>query len=69
MLHQDREKHPTLASDMMEEWRAVLVDTTVMGILNGHELSVDDFYSEENKLGVFLSDRVFKEIRRKISFR
>ena len=53
MLHQDREKHPTLASDMMEEWRAVLIDTTVMGILNGHELSVDDFYSEENKLGVF----------------
>lgn len=43
-----------------------------MGILNGHELSVDDFYSEENKLGVFLSDRAFKiylkEIRRKISF-
>jgi len=38
----------------MEEWRAVLIDTTVMGILNGHELSVDDFYSEENKLGVFL---------------
>lgn len=66
MLHQDREKHPTLASDMMEEWRAVLVDTTVMGILNGHELSVDDFYSEENKLGVFLSDRAFKIYLKKL---
>lgn len=66
MLHQDREKHPTLASDMMEEWRAVLIDTTVMGILNGHELSVDDFYSEENKLGVFLSDRAFKIYLKKL---
>ena len=26
ILHKDREKHPTLASDMMEEWRAVLLD-------------------------------------------
>ena len=30
LLHKDREKHPTLASDLVEEWRAVLVDATVI---------------------------------------
>ena len=29
-MHQDREKHPTLASDLMEEWRSVIVDAVVM---------------------------------------
>lgn len=38
-IHRDAEKHPTLASDLMEEWRAVLVDATVMGIINGNEIS------------------------------
>ena len=36
ILHKDREKHPTLASDLMEEWRAVLIDTLAMSMLNGH---------------------------------
>ena len=40
-IHRDAEKHPTLASDLMEEWRAVLVDATVMGIINGNEISKD----------------------------
>ena len=30
VLHQDREKHPTLASDFMEECRAVLIDSLAM---------------------------------------
>lgn len=42
-MHKDREKHPTLASDMMEEWRAVLVDATVMSMINGHEIHMEDF--------------------------
>ena len=29
IMHSDREKHPTLASDLMEEWRAVLIDSVV----------------------------------------
>ena len=33
-IHRDAEKHPTLASDMMEEWRAVIVDATVMSMIN-----------------------------------
>lgn len=30
IMHKDREKHPTLASDLMEEWRAVLIDSTAL---------------------------------------
>lgn len=35
-------KHPTLASDFMEEWRAVLIDSLAMSLLNGHELKEGD---------------------------
>lgn len=42
-LHRDKEKHATLVSDMMEEWRAVLVDATVMSMVNGKEIHKQDF--------------------------
>ncbi len=54
-VHQDREQHPTLASDMMEEWRPVIVDSTVMSLVNGHEISIDDFYQDIEHPGVFLT--------------
>ena len=34
VMHKDREKHPTLTSDLMEEWIAVLIDTTALSMLN-----------------------------------
>ncbi len=46
LMHQDREKHPTLASDLMEEWRAVLVDSTALSLINGHELLKEHFYND-----------------------
>ena len=46
-LHQDKEKHPTLASDLIEEWRAVLVDSTALSLINGHEIMKDHFYFDE----------------------
>lgn len=54
-MHRDAEKHPTLASDMMEEWRAVLVDTTVMSMINGHEVSKDEFYQDIETPGVYMT--------------
>lgn len=54
-LHRDREKHPTLASDMMEEWRAVIVDSTVMGMINGHEIHKEDFVTDIEKPGCYLT--------------
>lgn len=55
-LHRDRERHPTLASDLMEEWRAVIVDSTVMSLVNGHEISaVDHFEYDKNGCGIYLT--------------
>ena len=59
-MHSDREKHPTLASDLMEEWRAVLIDATALSILNGHELKREDFYTNLDEPGVFLTKEAFK---------
>lgn len=42
-LHQDRENHPTLASDLMEEWRSVIIDSLAMSLINGHEIKKDEF--------------------------
>ena len=66
VLHQDREKHPTLASDLMEEWRAVIVDSVAMSMLNGHELAPQDFYKDEESGGVFLEKNAFKSYVNKL---
>ncbi|GHV53349.1 CRISPR-associated endonuclease Cas1 [Synergistales bacterium] len=54
LAHSDREKHPSLASDMMEEWRAVVVDSTVMSLVNGYEIVTSNFYTNTDARGVFL---------------
>ena len=66
LMHKDREKHPTLASDLIEEWRAVLIDSTALSMLNGHELLVDDFYSGIEQPGVFLEKEGFKKYIQKL---
>ena len=42
-FHQDDEKHATLVSDMMEEWRAVIVDALVLALISKREVRLDDF--------------------------
>lgn len=54
-LHRDAEKHPTLASDMMEEWRAVIVDATAMSMINGHEIHKEHFVSDLEEPGYYLT--------------
>lgn len=54
-IHADRERHPTLASDLMEEWRSVIVDSVVMSLVNGNEISTDDFVTDTETGGVFLT--------------
>lgn len=59
-IHQDKEKHPTLASDLMEEWRAVIVDSVVMSLINGHEIKASSFFTDEETGGVFLDKEGLK---------
>ena len=54
-LHKDAEAHPTLASDLMEEWRAVMIDSTVMSMMNGHEIGKDEFYYDLDEPGCYIS--------------
>ena len=41
--------------DMMEEWRAVVVDATVMSMINGHEISKEDFVFNLEQPGCYLT--------------
>jgi CRISPR-associated protein Cas1 len=59
-MHRDKENHPTLASDMMEEWRAVIVDSTVMSMINGHEIQKEDFVLNLEEPGCFLTKNGIK---------
>ena len=54
-IHRDAEKHPTLASDMMEEWRAIIVDAKVMSMINGHEIQKDHFLTNVEEPGCYLT--------------
>ncbi len=58
-FHQDHERHPTLASDLIEDWRAVIVDSLALSCLNGHEISRDNFEFGDNG-GVTLDRYAFK---------
>lgn len=57
-LHRDGENHPTLASDLMEEWRSVIVDSVVLSLIRGNEIKKESFYFAEN--GVFLDKETLK---------
>ncbi|MEB3186228.1 MAG: CRISPR-associated endonuclease Cas1, partial [bacterium] len=43
-FHADREGHATLASDLVEPWRAPLVDRTVLAMIRAGDLSPADFH-------------------------
>ena len=67
LLHRDKEKHPTLASDLMEEWRAVIVDSTVMSLINGHEIQKEDFIINGDEPGCFLTRNGLKIFLNKLN--
>ncbi len=47
-MHRDSDRHPTLVSDLLEEWRATIVDSTVMSLINGHEINKNMFGYEDD---------------------
>ena len=54
-LHQDSERHPALASDAIEEFRAPIVDSLVLYLVNNGMMSaVDDFEFRDG--GCFLNE-------------
>jgi len=61
MLHRDRPGRPSLALDMMEEWRPVIADRLVLSLINREQLSGKDFKKAETG-GVLLSDEGRKTV-------
>lgn len=59
-MHKDKHGHPALASDLIEEWRAVIVDALVMSLLNQNIFSVEDFVKADVNGGVYLSREASK---------
>lgn len=54
-LHALKNNHPALASDLMEEWRAVIVDSMVLGLLHHNEIKAEHFYTKEGVNGIYLT--------------
>lgn len=55
-LHKDHERHPTLASDLMEEWRAVIVDSVVMSLVQGNEIKPEHFLKDDETGAIYLTN-------------
>ena len=55
VLHKNYTNHPALISDLMEEWRSVIVDSTVLSLVQGHEIKPEHFEYADNSQGVFLT--------------
>lgn len=63
-FHRDAEKSPSLACDLIEEWRAVIVDATVMSAVNKHIIRREHFEQEDGKIGIYFTKegvRIFIE--------
>lgn len=52
--HRIHSGHPCLASDLMEEWRAMVVDAVVMSLVQGNEIQAEQFEPDEETGGVLL---------------
>ena len=56
-VHSLKEHHPAMVSDLLEEWRAIIVDSTVMSLIQGHEIQIDMFTRDEETGGVLISNQ------------
>ncbi len=68
-MHRDRERHPTLASDMMEEWRSVLVDRVVMSLIQGREIHIESFSKDDVTGAVYIGQEGIKAFLRKLEMK
>jgi CRISPR-associated protein Cas1 len=46
-MHKLKFGHAALASDLIEEYRAPLIDKTVLDLVNSREIEVSDFYKND----------------------
>lgn len=54
-MHSERDGNPALANDLMEEWRSVVVDSVVLSLVQGNEISIEQFEPADETGGVYLT--------------
>jgi CRISPR-associated protein Cas1 len=59
-LHSDRQNHPALASDLMEEWRPIIVDSLVLHLFSSSAFKPEDFKKAESNEGVLFEKDALK---------
>lgn len=69
MMHADREGHPSLASDLMEEWRSFVVDSVVLSLVQGREVEISQFETDEETGGVYLTKEAMKIFIKKMEMK
>ncbi|MBY5283048.1 CRISPR-associated endonuclease Cas1 (plasmid) [Aphanizomenon flos-aquae CCAP 1446/1C] len=60
-LHVPRDNHPALVSDLMEEFRALVVDSLVIYLVNRNLFTIDDFTSPDERNGVYFQPHALKK--------
>lgn len=60
-LHVPRDNHPALVSDLMEEFRAQLVDSLVAYLVNSKIFSIEDFTNPDERGGVYFQTHALKK--------
>jgi CRISPR-associated protein Cas1 len=58
-MHKIKFGHAALASDLIEEYRAPLVDKTVLDVINNGEIDISDFYTNDAG-AVYMTKRASK---------
>jgi CRISPR-associated endonuclease Cas1 len=59
-LHTPRDNHPALISDLIEEFRALVVDSVVAYVINKKVLNPEDFTPPDARGGVYLHPDALK---------
>ncbi len=67
IFHVTSSNRPALACDLMEEWRPIIVDSTVIAMFTGHEFQAEDFQSRGE--GIYLTSSGFKKLIRKLQMK
>lgn len=63
-IHGHSRKNPSLASDLIEEYRSVIVDSLVLSMILNKEAVIEDFIINED--GVFLEEKLLKKFLNKL---
>lgn len=62
IMHELKQGHPALASDLMEEWRPVVADSIVLELVNDNDLMPSDFESANETQAVYLKREGAKKL-------